>query len=280
MPTDQLHITLIQPDIVWESKDSNLRHYESLIDNIDGRREIVVLPEMFSTGFSMEPERLAEPMDGPSVNWMKDMAAKHRCILTGSLIIEEGGQYFNRLIWMQPNGQFGIYDKRHLFGYAREDEHYAPGRKRLLVSVNGWRISPLICYDLRFPVWSRNVQPPTMHTADTSSQTSSAESPNTPYDVLLYVANWPERRSLAWKTLLQARAIENQAFVVGVNRVGTDGKNISYSGDSAVYGPLGEIIWQQSGEAAVQTVVLDKNHLIQTRSDFPFLKDADQFILL
>lgn len=260
MPSEQLRITLVQPDIVWEEKETNLRMYEQYIAEIKDGREVVVLPEMFTTGFSMNPELLAETMDGPTVLWMKEMAAKYRCILTGSIIIAEDGHFFNRLVWMQPDGQCGTYDKRHLFGYAKEDEHYTAGGKKLIVSVKGWRICPLICYDLRFPVWARN-------------------SPEA-YDVLLYVANWPERRSLAWKTLLQARAIENQCYTLGVNRVGTDGKGIYHSGDSTVVGPLGDIIWQESHNACVHTLTLSHAALQTVRTDLPFLKDADRFLIL
>lgn len=260
MPVSELNITLIQPDIVWENKEANLKQYESFIENIREKKEVVVLPEMFSTGFSMQPEKLGEDMDGSSVRWMKDMARKHRCILTGSLIIEDGGHYYNRMLWVQPDGQTGFYDKRHLFGYADEDKHYSPGAKRLITQVKGFRICLQVCYDLRFPVWARNQ--------------------GDEYDILLYVANWPERRSLAWKTLLQARAIENQCYVVGVNRVGKDGKDILYSGDSSVFGPLGETIWQRSHEVAVHTVTLDKDTVLNTRQQLPFLKDADRFIIL
>lgn len=260
MASQHLHITLIQPDIVWEDKSANLDNFEQLIAGIQGSRHVVVLPEMFSTGFSMSPEKLAEPMDGPTVKWMADMAVKHRCILTGSLIIEEDGHYYNRMLWVQPDGNIASYDKRHLFGYASEDKHYTAGDSRCIVSVNGWRINLLVCYDLRFPVWARNL--------------------NAEYDVLLYVANWPQQRSLAWKTLLQARAIENMSYVVGVNRVGSDAKGNNYSGDSSVFGPLGEPIWQVSGQAAVHTVTLDKEHLEKTRATLPFLKDADKFMLL
>jgi len=261
MPAHQLNITLIQSDIFWEDKEANLRQYEDYITKVTAQKEVVVLPEMFSTGFSMSPERLAEKMDGTSVQWMKDMAAKHRCILTGSLIMEEDGHYFNRLIWMQPDGQYGFYDKRHLFGYGQEDQHYERGDKKLIASVKGWKICPLVCYDLRFPVWARN-------------------HPENGYDVLLYVANWPARRSLAWKTLLQARAIENQSYVAGVNRIGKDANDIEYTGDSSVFGPLGEQLFQQEGGVALQTITLEKSVLEQTRSNFPFLKDADNFIIL
>jgi omega-amidase len=256
----QLNISLIQPDIVWENRDANLEQYTRYIEQIEEKKEVVVLPEMFTTGFSMRPEALAETMDGPSVQWMKDMAQKHRCILTGSLIIEEDGKYYNRLLWVQPDGKMGQYDKRHLFAYADEHKHYSPGARRLIAQVKGFRICLQVCYDLRFPIWSRNQ--------------------GDEYDVLVYVANWPERRSLAWKTLLQARAIENISYVIGVNRVGKDGKDIVYSGDSSVFGPLGETIWQQSHETAVKTIILEKAKITETRTQFPFLNDADKFLIL
>ncbi len=256
----QLNITLVQPDIIWEDKEANLKQYESAIAGITDKKEIVVLPEMFSTGFSMAPERLAETMDGQTVNWMKAIASQHRCILTGSVIIEHDGNYYNRLLWVQPDGSIGYYDKRHLFGYADEDNHYTPGTKRLITSVKGFKICPLVCYDLRFPVWARNL--------------------NADYDVLIYVANWPEKRSLAWRTLLQARAIENMSYVVGVNRVGTDGKGHHYIGESSVFGPLGEVIWQSQGGVATHTVTLEKQLLDDTRNQLPFLNDADKFILM
>ena len=260
MSKEQLHITLIQPDIVWEDKIANLAQYEKTISGITGPKHIVALPEMFSTGFSMAPGRLAEPMDGRSVTWMADIALKHRCILTGSLIIEEDGKYYNRMLWVQPDGSIGTYDKRHLFAFAGEDKHYTPGTNRLIAQVNGWRINLQVCYDLRFPVWARNR--------------------GDEYDTLLYVANWPEQRSLAWKTLLQARAIENQCYVIGVNRVGKDGKNNNYTGDSSVFGPLGETIWQQSDTPACHTVTLEKEVVQKVRTTLPFLNDADKFMLL
>lgn len=260
MPADELNITIVQPDIVWEDKKANLEQYECLIAEVKEKKEVVVLPEMFSTGFSMRPEALAETMDGESVQWMKQVAASNRCILTGSLIIEEERNYYNRMLWVRPDGQLGYYDKRHLFAYGDEHKHYSPGTKRLIASVKGFRICLQVCYDLRFPVWARNQEDE--------------------YDVLLYVANWPERRSLAWKTLLQARAIENMSYVIGCNRVGTDGKNIKYSGNSSVFGPLGETIWQNTGEITTHTVTLKKEMLQNARTQFPFLNDADKFILL
>lgn len=259
MAQQQLKVTIVQPDMYWEDKQANLAQYEQYLSSVGEKMEVVVLPEMFSTGFSMAPERLAETMDGSTAQWMKNMARKHTCILTGSLIIEEDGKYYNRLLWVQPDGKMAHYDKRHLFGYAHEDEHYHAGDKRLIVSVKGIRICPMVCYDLRFPVWARNR--------------------NEDYDVLLYVANWPERRSLAWKTLLHARAIENQSYVIGVNRVGEDGNNIVYSGDSSVFGPLGEVVWQHSGSAICHTINIHKEVVAQARQQFPFLKDADKFII-
>lgn len=259
MPADQLHITLIQADIAWEDKPANLLQYERYLESITARKELIVLPEMFNTGFTMNAADLAESMDGPTVEWMKVMAQRHRAIITGSLIIEDDGNYYNRLVWMQPDGRYGTYDKRHLFGYAEEDQYYTAGGKRLVTSVNGWRICPLVCYDLRFPVWARNA--------------------NNDYDVLLYVANWPERRSLAWKTLLQARAIENMSYCLGLNRVGDDGKNIHYSGDTSAFGPLGETLLQTQQPGA-HSIILEKSHLEQTRKQFPFINDADKFMLL
>ncbi|HEY9177815.1 MAG TPA: amidohydrolase [Flavipsychrobacter sp.] len=260
MAAQQLKFTIVQPDMYWEDKQANLAQYEQYLAAVGEKMEVAVLPEMFSTGFSMAPERLAEAMDGPTVGWMKNIARKYGCILAGSLIIEDESKYFNRFIWMQPDGKMAYYDKRHLFGYANEDEHYHAGEKRLIVSVKGIRICLQVCYDLRFPVWARNR--------------------NEEYDVLLYVANWPERRSLAWKTLLQARAIENLSYAIGVNRVGEDGNNIAYSGDSSVFGPLGETIWQHSGSAVCHTVNIDRETVIQARQQFSFLKDADKFIIL
>jgi len=241
---------------------------EEKISSIQQRTEIVVLPEMFSTGFSMKPELLAETMEGETVQWMRRVSAQKKIILTGSVIIKEGEHYFNRLIWMLPNGQYGVYDKRHRFAFAGEDKHYTAGSKRLIASVKGWKINLLVCYDLRFPVWAR--QTPAAQ-EDVQGQVE--------YDVLIYVANWPERRSHAWKTLLQARAIENQCYVVGVNRVGNDGNGIYHSGDSMIIDPMGEVLYTKKDEEDIFTTVLDKEHLQTIREKLPFLKDADDFII-
>jgi omega-amidase len=255
-----LKITTVQTDILWENKAANLDRFEKKISSLDGTTELVILPEMFSTGFTMNAEKHAEKMDGPTLAWMKAITAAKKIILTGSIIIEEEGKYFNRLIWMLPNGQFGYYDKRHLFAYAGEDKHYTAGNKRLIASVKGWKINLQVCYDLRFPVWSR--------------QESAAE-----FDVLVYVANWPERRSLAWRTLLRARAIENQCYVVGVNRIGQDGNAISYGGDSMIIDPLGEVLHEKSQEESIFTYGLQKEKLEEVRMKFPFWKDADHFFI-
>ncbi|MBK6632938.1 MAG: nitrilase family protein [Chitinophagaceae bacterium] len=217
-----LTITTIQSNLIWEEKQANLRLLEKKIAGIEEKTEIVVLPEMFNTGFSMKPELLSETMDGETVEWMKKVSRDYGIVLTGSLMITEEGKYYNRLVWMLPNGHYGHYDKRHLFAFGNEDKHYSPGNKRLIASVKGWKINLQVCYDLRFPVWARQ--------APLSSR--KGDGGEVEYDVLIYVANWPERRSHAWKTLLCARAIENQCYVVGVNRVGSDGNNVYHSGNS------------------------------------------------
>jgi predicted amidohydrolase len=256
-----LSFSLIQPPLAWEDKAANLAHLGQLIDGITAHTEVVVLPEMFSTGFSMRPESLAETMEGATVKWMREWAHKKRIILTGSVIIESGGRFYNRLLWVLPDQTIGYYDKRHRFAFAGEDEKYTSGSKRLIAQVKGWKINLQVCYDLRFPVWAR--------------QQTVNGSPE--YDVLIYVANWPERRSHAWKTLLMARAIENQCYVIGVNRVGNDGNGIYHSGDSMVIDPLGEILFHRTHEETVHTFTLDKEKLDDIRSRFPFWKDADHF---
>jgi omega-amidase len=275
-----LTVTTIQPDLIWEDKAANLRRLEQHIFSIPQPTEVVVIPEMFSTGFSMRPEALAEPMDGPTVTWMSEIAARRKIILTGSVIIEEEGNYYNRLIWMLPNGEYGTYDKRHRFAFAGENDHYTSGHKRLIASVNGWRILLQVCYDLRFPIWSRQTPP---EPGDGAFEPVSGEHPVADsaleYDAIIYVANWPERRSLAWRTLLQARAIENQSYVIGVNRVGNDGNNIYHSGDSMIFGPLGDTLYHGFGKEEVNTTTLQKESLDEVRRKFPFWRDADHFTI-
>jgi len=285
-----LTITTIQTNLHWEDKAANLKMLEEKIIGIKEKTEIVVLPEMFNTGFTMQPEKLAETMEGETVAWMKRVAMEKRVVLVGSVAVkteertetglsertetgisertetglsertETVSSYTNRLLWMLPNGQCGYYDKRHLFAFAGEDQHYTAGNKRLIASVKGWKINLQVCYDLRFPVWARQ---------------SSSYGPE--YDLLIYVANWPERRSHAWKILLQARAIENQCYVVGVNRVGNDGNNIYHSGDSMIVDPLGEVLYTKKDEEDIHTITIDKAQLDTVREKLPFLKDGDGF---
>jgi predicted amidohydrolase len=263
---DKLKITTIQTDLVWENKTENLNRLAALIRAVPEKTHLFVLPEMFSTGFSMQPERLAETMEGETVAWMRNLAKERGAILAGSLIISEGGEYYNRLVWMLPNGTTGHYDKRHCFTLAGEDKHYAAGSKRVIASVGGWKINLQICYDLRFPVWARQ---------QIVAEPDAEATPE--YDVLLYVANWPAKRIHAWKTLLQARAIENQCYVVGVNRIGEDQNGLYHSGDSMVVDPLGEILYQKADAADVHTVTLEREKLNLIREKLPFWRDADDF---
>ena len=256
---DKLKVTLIQSDLFWENKEKNLEQFSKKIDAITVPTDLIILPEMFTTGFSMCPETFAEPMEGPTIKWMQATAHKKNCVVTGSFICEEKGNYYNRLIWMNADGSFTKYDKRHLFSMGNEHHHYTAGQEKLIVTLKGWKICPLICYDLRFPVWARN-------------------SKNNPYDLLIYIANWPQRRSFAWTTLLLARAIENQCYVIGVNRVGNDGNEIVHSGDSAVINAMGEIINKITPqEEAATTVTLAHAPLMEFRNLFPALSDSDSF---
>ena len=243
----------------YHTSQFNLGRY-----SIQDPTEIVVLPEMFSTGFSMQPSLFAETMEGETLNWMKKVSTQNKIILTGSIIIEEEGKYYNRLIWMLPNGEYGYYDKRHLFAFGQEDKFYNAGNKRLIAQVKGFKINLQVCYDLRFPVWARQ-----------QNKSGGME-----YDVLIYIANWPEKRSHAWKTLLCARAIENQCYVVGVNRVGTDGNNIYHSGNSLVIDPLGQVLYHMPDDEDVNTVTISKDYLNEVREKFPFWKDGDGFSLV
>jgi omega-amidase len=258
MTMQDLKITLIQSNLQWEDKEKNLANFSGKISFVEEEADLIILPEMFSTGFTMNAKLLAETMEGPSVEWLKNQAVKKKCVVTGSLIIEENGKYYNRLIWMKPDG-FEYYDKRHLFSLAHEDQTYSPGKNKIVQTIKGWRILPLICYDLRFPVWSRRNK-------------------REDYDLLLYVANWPERRVHAWKQLLIARAIENQSYVAGLNRVGNDGHDIFHSGDSAVIDFKGEYIGDKisSGEF-IRTYTLSYDMHLNFRKQFAFFDDRDEF---
>jgi len=253
---ENLRISLIQSRLHWENKSANLNHFEGLLHPLQGRTDLVVLPEMFTTGFSMQPEQLAEPLDGATLEWMRKQAARLDGVLTGSYIAKENGQYYNRLLWVHPDGAYQYYDKRHLFALGKEHRHYSAGSRRVIMEVKGWKVLPLICYDLRFPVWSRNVEE---------------------YDLLLYVANWPEVRRQAWKTLLAGRAIENQVYTIGLNRVGEDGNGVPHSGDSSVFDFAGTSLLQASSVEGVFTVSLAAEAQQQFRKKLPFLKDQDNF---
>lgn len=259
-----LTFSLVQTALAWENKAANLAMFKEKIESITAKTEIVLLPEMFSTGFSMQPSALAETMEGETVKWMKEMARSRKVVLAGTAIIESDGNYYNRLLWVLPDQTIGYYDKRHRFAFAGEDEKYTAGNKRLIAQVKGWKINLQICYDLRFPVWARQ-QPPVENNGYPE------------YDVLVYLANWPERRSHAWKSLLIARAIENQCYVIGVNRTGDDGHGICHSGDSMVVDPLGEVLYHKANEEAIHTITLDKEKLDEMRTRFPFWRDADHF---
>jgi omega-amidase len=271
-----LKITIMQSDLRWENKEENLRAFSEKISAITSETDLIILPEMFTTGFSMQPEKLAEPMTGNTVRWMLQKAQEKNCVITGSFMCAENGEYFNRLVWMKPDGTYSYYDKRHLFSMGDENNHYSSGKKRIIEEIKGWKICPLICYDLRFPVWSRNKAQSSKF--ESSRFKSSFE--NNEYDLLIYVANWPERRSHPWKTLLLARAIENQCYVVGVNRIGTDGNDIYHSGDSAAINARGEIISKiKPEEESTTTLTLKYSDLKNFRKTFPVLKDADDFEL-
>lgn len=254
-----LRVTVIQSALAWQEPLANRHRMAAHFRGLAGHTDLVVLPEMFSTGFSMDAQTLAEAMDGPTVGWMREEAAALGCVITGSLIVREDGRHFNRLVWARPDGTIAHYDKRHLFRMAQEPQHYAAGSRRVVLELKGWRVCPLICYDLRFPVWSRN---------------------RGDYDLLLYVANWPARRAHAWSSLLRARAIENQCYVVGVNRIGTDGNGTAYAGDSVVLDFLGQSLSSEGGGDRVETTVLDLGSLRAYRESFPAHLDADEFDLV
>ncbi len=260
---DQLYVTVIQSFIHWENRDENLAGFTRLTKDVDGT-DLIVLPEMFTTGFSMNPALYAEETDGESMRWMYQTARKKNCVVTGSIMTRESGRYYNRLVWMRPSGEYLVYDKRHLFRFAGEHKHYTPGSRKLLTRVKGWKIYPLICYDLRFPVWCKN----------------RLDAGSYDYDLMINIANWPAARSVAWKTLLSARAIENQSFVCGVNRVGEDGNGIDHSGDSLLAGPEGNLLWQAEPSAgSVETVTLQKEALENSRGRLEAGLDWDTFAI-
>ena len=254
-----LKVTLIQSELVWEDIDSNLAGFNSRIDAIEEDTHLIVLPEMFSTGFTMNAPALAQDMAGSAVKWIIEKSAEKNVAIVGSIIADDDGKFFNRLVWAKPNGEIFTYDKKHLFRMAGEEKIYSAGTKNITVELNGWRIRPFICYDLRFPVWTRNI----------ANQ----------FDAAIFIANWPERRSLHWKSLLQARAIENLCYVIGVNRVGTDGNGLTYSGDTCVIDPTGNILFQKSHAACTHTAQLSYSELQEYRKSFPAWMDADHDLI-
>lgn len=259
-----LKITLIQSEIHWEDIEANLAMFEEKIWQISGTAtDVIVLPEMFTTGFTNPTPKLAEHMNMRTTKWMKQMADQTGALILGSFITTVHDRYYNRLLWMEPGGNYKTYDKRHLFRMANEHKHYAQGESLLIGTWKGWRICPLVCYDLRFPVWSRNRW-------DATSQKLN-------YDLLVYVANWPTARIDAWTTLLKARAIENLSYVVGVNRVGIDDNGIEYNGSSAIISPKGEAIVSIEGMEDVRTLDVSANSLHAFRDRFPAHYDADEF---
>jgi omega-amidase len=255
-----LRVSLVQESLAWQEPERNRDHFEKLLEPLARQTDLVVLPEMFPTGFSMEASKLAEPVEGPTSKWLRDMSRALDAAVTGSVITEENGRYYNRLLWVTPDGNSQHYDKRHLFRLAREQDYFTPGHTALRVEWRGFTFCPQVCYDLRFPVFVRR-------------------RPELEYDVLVYAANWPAVRHHAWVTLLMARAIENQCYVVGVNRIGKDGKNNDHLGGSAAHDFLGQPLVELGAEAKVATATLDGEALRAFRTRFPANLDADRFTL-
>jgi len=257
---ENLKITVFQAYLFWENIDKNLQNISlKLEDGLREKTDVIVLPEMFNTGFSMNAKELAEEMDGKTMTWLHKTANKYNCVVTGSLMIKEHNNFYNRLVWMLPNGEYQYYDKHHLFGLGDEDKNFSAGNKVVIVELKGWKIRLGICYDLRFPVWLRNK--------------------NSEYDVLLLVASWPDKRSSHWRTLIQARAIENQSYVVAVNRVGHDGNQVYHSGHSMCIDAAGNTIYYKPEDEDLYTFSINYQDLTTIRRQFPFLKDADHFTI-
>ncbi len=257
-----LKITIIQSDISWENAERNLDMFGNKIDSIKGYTDLIVLPEMFNTGFSVKNKECAETSDGITMQWLKQKAEEKNCVITGSIFMKENNKYYNRLIWMRQDGTYEIYNKRHLFQLVNEQDFISPGKKRKVFNLNGWKILPQICYDLRFPVWSKN----TFYKGEYE------------YDLIIYIANWPEPRNYSWKSLLIARAIENQAYVVGVNRIAKDGFGIPHSGDSVIINYRGRIITNiKANSDSLKTKTLSYSELFEFRQYFKIGMDWDNF---
>lgn len=262
--SDYLKLSLIQTDIHWHNIDANLAMLEEKIWQIGEETDLIILPEMFNTGFTNSAKKLAEPINSKTFRWMKQQAMQTQAVVIGSFIVKDKSQFFNRLLWMEPSGIYDFYDKKHLFRISKEHKVFSSGKEKLIKTWKGWRICPLICYDLRFPVWSRNYQ-------DANGELF--------YDLLIYVANWPAARSEAWLTLLKARAIENLCYVAGVNRVGEDGNEVTYNGNSIIANFKGEVVFPATDQETIITCTLSKPDLITFRNKFPAYLDADPFLL-
>jgi omega-amidase len=265
MKPETLRIALAQTDIIWKDKQSNFFKIENWLYDQKEALDLMILPEMFATGFVTDAHEIAENMEGETVKWMKKMAIEHKLALMGSVVIEEAGKYYNRLVWINRLGEISYYDKRHLFTYGGEHHHFSAGNQKLVVDLYGWKICPLVCYDLRFPVWSKN----------------TVEEGNYAYDLLIYIANWPSVRAHAFRQLLIARAIENQSFVVGVNRVGVDGKGLYYQGNSTVLDFNGNHITEIAPDLETFEIVTISNSSLQkARESFPVGNDWDRFQIM
>ena len=251
-----MKIALVQTSLFWENPAENRKYLEQQFNSISEYVDLIVLPEMFSSGFTMHPKAVAETMQGETISWLQHLAKAKNCAITGSLVVTENGKYYNRLVFVFPNSEIKTYDKRHLFTLAGEENVYTAGTKKLIIDYKGFRICPLICYDLRFPVFARNVEN---------------------YDVLLYVANWPKPRINAWNSLLKARAIENMCYTIGVNRIGFDDNNHEYIGHSQAVDFLGNYVLEPQETEGIFIVALEKEKLLETRNKLAFLKDKDEF---
>ena len=302
-----LSVTIIQTDLYWENPIANLANLEEKIAQINTQTDLIILPEMFNTGFTMNVKSVAEPMNFTTFKWLRQQAKKANAVVTGSFIVKDGNNYFNRLLWMRPDGTFEKYDKRHLFRMGNEHLTFTGGTERIIVELKGWKICPLICYDLRFPVWSRQggkrkenreqsledsekrLEDRGKIMEDKKLSTLSSNLYSLPsnlyplssnlYDLLLYVANWPAARSQVWDVLLQARAIENQSYCIGVNRVGNDGMGLNYTGNSAIVDFKGNPVFYQKELEVIHSQILNYQELIDFRTKFPAYLDADEFFI-